>query len=1312
MRKLLAAILCAVMLLAVAPAGLAAEESAAADPDQMELAYEVDFNGTKDIFEPKGIFGNFDQFTYAVSDGGKTLNVVGNDFAGSSNDGTTGQTHWGGIVRGLTAGATSKYTVTYKVKNNSAKNYSQVGIGGWSTDDTLMKYWNVSSTYNAPGTVQLGMMMGNSNSVGGSNANKAMLQKDADRDADGFLDIKVEYDGVYGTMTLFTKKDGEWVELYTRDIDVAAGNRFGVFIYTFRTGAINMTIKDMKIYANNGKKASTVETFDDAAENLVTGYAQVPIEFTLAEAKARYGIDKLLSAAGLSAEAVFRNRMDAFWARIPYTVGTAVKFAEDFPDPTRNFKEYYVTFSCAVDPKTDTALQNRADGIKLQYTADGTTWQDAPVTFTAQPTGDALSLAKDVPDVGVSAEHNAGKDFESARTIPSYRFVSTKFTAAKVKNIRLLPCGDGAGQGDFRLLDLFVWGVTDQMISVPLLDGNQNPEAKESKTKSGATEYELYRTDFANTDSWTTNVISYRQSGKETVNGKSRRYTYFTLSGNLPTTDGQSVRLYSPNMELDARQYQSVTIDFSFFRIKGESDPELKNFRVGYSTDNGATWVKIATKPKLTAVTSGAVDGEGRETYRITMDLKRALPNNETVTNIVLLPYDEDSWYNVVYSGTNIDGVKRVTGPMIGSKGAFRMLDFSLKCVASGSGAVGSPIDDDPDAAIALAKNAASAADPSELTVKAVPVYKKNYDSIVLQTLLDEAAKAGKKEVMIPAVNPRDGSNVWVIGETVRIPSDMTVYVDNCTLRFENFCLCHMLENKNAGSQYASMEDHDIHVVGLGNALLSGGVYNGISSSLISGTGVSTWSNMLFLLQNVNRFSISNLRIEESRFWSIVLYYCSNGSVQHMDYCNSRSIQAFNGVELREQDGIDIRNGCENILINDVTGRTGDDSVAINCIRPASYEVHDKSGNVKNIVITNVFTKLVRMCMNVRITATNGWKVNDVLVDNVRDMTADFGGRYGTAVVMIGDASPGYATSAPMGTGDINGVYLRNITGCTPYPIAVRHRGVLQKNWAYEYDSCTNLYAGTAESALVSEGETTGSLSSPMVIEPVNCEHVWTRKLTGTAHLQGLPAEAANFEWYGCENCNAVKRPDGVTALLAASGESSAVSASVFTDVAADSPFKTAIDWAVAQGITYGKTPTTFEPNTICTTGNIIAFIWRANGCPEPTIANPFRDIQEGQYYYKAAIWAQEKGMVAGEKFNANAPCTRAQTVTYLWKQAGSPAEVATDRFTDVAEDEDYAQAVAWALKKGVTTGVTPSLFRPDDTCTRGQIVTFLFRAR
>lgn len=164
-----------------------------------------------------------------------------------------------------------------------------------------------------------------------------------------------------------------------------------------------------------------------------------------------------------------------------------------------------------------------------------------------------------------------------------------------------------------------------------------------------------------------------------------------------------------------------------------------------------------------------------------------------------------------------------------------------------------------------------------------------------------------------------------------------------------------------------------------------------------------------------------------------------------------------------------------------------------------------------------------------------------------------------------------------------------------------------------------------------------------------------------------------------------------------------------FTDVKTGDWFAEPVKWAVGKNITAGTSKTTFSPNQNCTVAQILTFLWRANGSPKPTESNPFSDVKSSDWYADAAVWAYEKGMVSGTAFVENAPCTRSMAVTYMWKAAGSPSAKAAS-FTDVSAGSEYASAVAWAVEQGVTAGTSATTFSPDSVCTRGQIVTFLYR--
>ena len=170
-----------------------------------------------------------------------------------------------------------------------------------------------------------------------------------------------------------------------------------------------------------------------------------------------------------------------------------------------------------------------------------------------------------------------------------------------------------------------------------------------------------------------------------------------------------------------------------------------------------------------------------------------------------------------------------------------------------------------------------------------------------------------------------------------------------------------------------------------------------------------------------------------------------------------------------------------------------------------------------------------------------------------------------------------------------------------------------------------------------------------------------------------------------------------------------------FTDVADDAYYADAVVWAVSKSITSGATATTFAPNASCTRGQMVTFLWRANGSPEPkSTATSFTDVKSGAYYEKAVAWAVENNVTTGTSaatFSPDATVTRAQAVTFQWRAAGAPASEGTNAFTDVSASAFYAPAVQWAVNAGVTTGTSATTFSPNSSCLRAQIVSFLYRA-
>jgi len=169
-----------------------------------------------------------------------------------------------------------------------------------------------------------------------------------------------------------------------------------------------------------------------------------------------------------------------------------------------------------------------------------------------------------------------------------------------------------------------------------------------------------------------------------------------------------------------------------------------------------------------------------------------------------------------------------------------------------------------------------------------------------------------------------------------------------------------------------------------------------------------------------------------------------------------------------------------------------------------------------------------------------------------------------------------------------------------------------------------------------------------------------------------------------------------------------------FSDVYPGDYYYAAVTWAVSKNITKGTTAATFSPNATCTRGQIVTFLWRTAGCPSVKSGNPFKDVKSSDYCYQAVLWAAKNNITGGtgaNTFSPNATCTRGQIVTFLWRYLGSQSAGTTVRFTDVKLSAYYAKAVAWAYKNDITGGTSADTFSPDGGCTRAQAVTFLYRA-
>ncbi len=287
------------------------------------------------------------------------------------------------------------------------------------------------------------------------------------------------------------------------------------------------------------------------------------------------------------------------------------------------------------------------------------------------------------------------------------------------------------------------------------------------------------------------------------------------------------------------------------------------------------------------------------------------------------------------------------------------------------------------------------------------------------------------------------------------------------------------------------------------------------------------------------------------------------------------------------------------------------------------------------------------------------------------------------------------------------------------------------------FSGCANLTDLTIEPGLQEIGESAFSecsglakLELPDTVNSIlrgafsNCTAL--RTVTIPAGMVGIDRGA----FHGCSALETVRyggtreqwadiyiEPDNNPLLYAALRCAGEDAPQTFRDVRPDAYYAHAVAWAVEKGVTNGTGPDTFSPAKPCTRAQIVTFLWRAAGCPKPRIDKcPFEDVKPGAYYYDAVLWAAGRNITKGvtsTRFDPDATVTRAQTVTFLWRAEYRPdPNSQRNPFTDVPDGKFYTKAVLWAVSRRITNGTSETTFSPGDPCTRGQIVTFLYRCK
>lgn len=306
-------------------------------------------------------------------------------------------------------------------------------------------------------------------------------------------------------------------------------------------------------------------------------------------------------------------------------------------------------------------------------------------------------------------------------------------------------------------------------------------------------------------------------------------------------------------------------------------------------------------------------------------------------------------------------------------------------------------------------------------------------DSETIQNAIDFAKKHGIGKVVIPSVNDRTGTAVWNIHRAILLPSRLTVELDGAHLRLADGVRDNVFRNENCCTEIGRTlegEQRDIHIIGKNGATLDGGKPNGMSERLCRdhpGEYPSMKVNLLVWFYNVCNFSLKGLRIVESRWWGVCFHFCRQGVLSDLDFRMDAS--------LRNRDGIDLRIGCEEITIRNVTGLTGDDTVALSALADTGLDgkilnVEGKSGDIRNVTIRNIRASSCG-CALIRLLNEDGYFLRNIVIEGVEDT----GETISSAAIRFGEGNTRYASKRGREMGEFTDVMIRNVRTSAQYAL-------------------------------------------------------------------------------------------------------------------------------------------------------------------------------------------------------------------------------------------------------------------------------------
>ena len=413
-------------------------------------------------------------------------------------------------------------------------------------------------------------------------------------------------------------------------------------------------------------------------------------------------------------------------------------------------------------------------------------------------------------------------------------------------------------------------------------------------------------------------------------------------------------------------------------------------------------------------------------------------------------------------------------------------------------------------------------------------------DSRMIQKAVDEAHRTGCNSVIIPSLNQRTGAYLWVIEESILLPSHMTVLIDNAHLVMADGVFCQMFRNANALEEIGRTADglqEDIVIQGVGRSVLDGGRHNGLreGNSLKDGMP-SIFNNLTIYLHNVRNFKIDNLTIRDQRWWGMAFAFAWEGVVSNLRFeLTDKSVRGSVTHPWRNQDGVDLRVGCHDIQIMNLTGETGDDIVALTAlaIRKPAFEVvwscDHLTHDIYNVTIKNI-TGRCNHCALIRLLCHNGRRIYNVNIDGVTDTTPADDDLIRTAsCVKVGENNYCKDTSLLCKPGEMRDIFISNVHSsalagvvfnCTAENVIVRNLNVTDHGT--HAVSVSQIVAG--RHMVKEEAETTDLRN--VLVDGV----VWNSARRGAApfYFDALIAENVrirNVVWHGEGQLTEIRHP-------------------------------------------------------------------------------------------------------------------------------------------------------------------------------------------